>query len=153
MSCRSASTRKRLTRIKSFPAIPLGRVLRLPAPVDRPLCQPPGFLRSGAAPLVVFPDRTTRRPYRGGERSISQLLETGADLIGSHEMRVKRNMRQVHAVRYPVNASAALATSEGHTLLLPTSAGRREAIKAAGGFSTNRIFNATRNLCSGRSFS
>ena len=100
------------------------------------------FLRSGAAPLVVFQDSDDAPTVSRRRTLISQLLETGADLIGSHEIQVNEIWRQVHAVRYPVNASAALAASEGHTLLLPTSAGRREAIKAAGGFSTNRIFNS-----------
>jgi hypothetical protein len=38
--------------------------------------------------------------------------------------------------------SAALAAGPGHALLLPASAGRMGAIKAAGGFSTNRTFNS-----------
>ena len=100
------------------------------------------FLRSGAAPLVVFQDSDDAPTVSRRQTLISQLLETGTDLIGSHEIHVNEISRQVHAVRYPVNVSAALAASEGHTLLLPTAAGRREAIKAAGGFSTNRIFNS-----------
>jgi len=100
------------------------------------------FLRSGAAPLVVFQDSDDAPTVSRRRMLISKLLETDADLIGSHEIHVNEIWRQVHAVRYPVNVSAALAASEGHTLLLPTSAGRREAIKAAGGFSTNRTFNS-----------
>ena len=80
------------------------------------------FLRSGTAPLVVFQGIGQHQPVsRRRTLFISQLLETGADLIGSHEIQVNEIWRQVHAVRYPVNASAALAASEGHTLLLPRS--------------------------------
>jgi hypothetical protein len=73
---------------------------------------------------------------------VPELLESGAELIGSHELHVNEVWRKVMAVRYPLNASSALAAGDGHTLLLPTSAGRRQAITAAGGFSTNRTFNS-----------
>ena len=95
------------------------------------------FLRSDASPVVLFQDSDDAPTVSRRRALVSQLVESGADLIGSHELRVNEVSRKVHAIRYPLDASAAIAASGEHTLLFPTSAGRRQAIKAAGGFSTN----------------
>jgi len=100
------------------------------------------FLCSGATPIVLFQDSDDAPTLSRRRVLLSQMRESGADLIGSHEVHVHETWRKVYAIRYPLDPSAALAAGQGHTLLLPTSAGRREAIKAAGGFSTNRIFNS-----------
>jgi hypothetical protein len=92
--------------------------------------------------LWFFKIQTTRQPLSRRAALLPQLLESGADLIGSHELHVNEVWRKVMAIRYPLDASAALAAADGHTLLLPTSAGRRDAIETAGGFSTNRTFNS-----------
>jgi hypothetical protein len=100
------------------------------------------FIRSGATPVVLFQDSDDAPTLSRRGVLLAELLESGADLIGSHELLVSEVWRKVVAIRYPLDASAALAALDGHTLLLPTSAGRRDAIKAAGGFSTIRTFNS-----------
>lgn len=100
------------------------------------------FIRSGATPIVLFQDSDDAPTLSRRGVLVAALLESGADLIGSHELHVNEIWRKVMAIRYPLDASAALAAADGHTLLLPTSAGRRDAIRAAGGFSTIRTFNS-----------
>ncbi len=100
------------------------------------------FIRTGATPIVMFQDSDDAPTLSRRSVLVSQLLESGADLMGSHELHVNEVWRKVLAVRYPLDATSALAAGDGHTLLLPTSAGRRQAIEAAGGFSTNRTFNS-----------
>lgn len=100
------------------------------------------FIRTGATPIVVFQDSDDAPTLSRRRALIPQLLESGADLIGSHELHVSEVWRKVLAIRFPLDASAALAASDGHTLLLPASAGRRNALEAAGGFTTIRTFNS-----------
>jgi hypothetical protein len=100
------------------------------------------LVRSSPTPILLFQDSDDAPTLSRRQVLLSEMLQSGADLIGSHELLVSEVWRKVMAVRYPLNASAALAALDGHTLLLPTAAGRRDAIKAAGGFSTIRTFNS-----------
>ena len=100
------------------------------------------LVRSSPTPIVLFQDSDDAPTWSRRKVLLSETLESGADLIGSHELLVSEVWRKVMAIRYPLDASAALAALDGHTLLLPTCAGRRDAIKAAGGFSTIRTFNS-----------
>jgi hypothetical protein len=100
------------------------------------------LVRSSPTPIVVFQDSDDAPTVSRRRVLLSEMLESGADLIGSHEIHVNQVLQRVVAIRYPLDASAALAAYDGHTLLLPTSAGRRDAIRTAGGFSTIRKFNS-----------
>lgn len=100
------------------------------------------FIRTGAAPIVMFQDSDDAPTLSRRAALVPELFESGADLIGSHELHVNEMWGKVMALRYPLDVSSALAKGEGHTLLLPTSAGRRKALVTAGGFSTNRMFNS-----------
>ncbi len=100
------------------------------------------LVRSSPTPIVLFQDSDDAPTLSRRRVLLSAMLESGADLIGSHELHMNEIWRKVMAVRYPLDASAALAAGDGHTLLLPTSAARRDAINAAGGFSTIRTFNS-----------
>jgi hypothetical protein len=100
------------------------------------------LVRSSPTPIVLFQDSDDAPPLSRRQVLLSETLEFGADLMGSHELLVSEVWRKVMAIRYPLDASAALAASDAHTLLLPTCIGRRDAMKAAGGFSTIRTFNS-----------
>jgi hypothetical protein len=100
------------------------------------------LVRSGSASIVLFQDSDDAPTLSRRRILLSEMLESGADFIGSHELHVNELWHRVVALRYPLNVSAALAASDGHALLLPTSAARRDAIRAAGGFSTIRTFNS-----------
>ena len=100
------------------------------------------LVRSSPTPIVFFQDSDDAPALSRRQALLSEMLESSADLIGSHELLVSEVWRKVVAIRYPLDASSALGALDGHTLLLPTSAGRRDAIKAAGGFSTIRTFNS-----------
>jgi hypothetical protein len=98
--------------------------------------------RSCATSIVVFQDSDDAPTLSRRRVLLSEMLESGADLIGSHELRLNEIERRVVAVRYPLNASAALAAGSGHALLLSASAIRSDTIQSAGGFSTIRTFNS-----------
>jgi hypothetical protein len=100
------------------------------------------LVRSGSASIVLFQDSDDAPTLSRRRILLSEMLESGADFIGSHELHVNEVLQRVVALRYPLDVSAALAASDGHALLLPTSAARRDAIRAAGGFSTIRTFNS-----------
>ncbi len=73
---------------------------------------------------------------------VSEMLRSGADMIGSHELRVDERHGEVVAVRFPNDANAALETAVEHPLFHPTSLIRVEALRRAGGFSTAYRFGA-----------
>jgi hypothetical protein len=100
------------------------------------------LVRSGSASIVLFQDSDDAPTLSRRRILLSEMLESGADFIGSHELHVNEVLQRVVALRYPLDVSAALAASDGHALLLPTSAARRDAIRAAGGLSTIRTFNS-----------
>jgi hypothetical protein len=98
--------------------------------------------QTGTTPFVIFQDSDDVSTPLRRRLLLSKMLETGADFIGSHEIHVNYFERKVFSVRYPLDVTAALAAHPGHPLLLPTSAIRRDALHAAGGFSTIRSFNS-----------
>jgi hypothetical protein len=70
-----------------------------------------------------------------------------AGMVGSHELREHEVRRKVIAVRYPLDASAALARAgPGHQMLFPTTMVRRDVFAAIGGFSTHRVFSLDVNF-------
>jgi len=73
--------------------------------------------------------------------------ETGAGIVGSHELCVQEVRRQVLAVRYPLDASAAIdRIGAGHQVLFPATLVRRDVFEAVGGFSTDKIFSLDVNF-------
>jgi hypothetical protein len=88
-------------------------------------------------PLMAFHDSDDVSCYDRFSTLCGEMRRTGCDLIGSHELRVDEIRRCVLAVRFPLDASAALRFGYDHALLHPTSMVKRESFFAAGGFSTN----------------
>jgi len=80
------------------------------------------------------------------DRLESLLLEaerTGAELIGSQEMRVICTTgadRQLRAVCYPLDVNLALSQKPGHPLLHPTSMVSRDLVRRVGGFAVGLRF-------------
>lgn len=75
---------------------------------------------------------------------LESLLKTartsGAELVGSQEIRVLDDCCQLQAVGYPLDVNRALAHSLGHALLHPTSLVTRSLITRSGGFATGLTF-------------
>ncbi|HYL77148.1 MAG TPA: hypothetical protein VEU96_23230 [Bryobacteraceae bacterium] len=88
-------------------------------------------------PLMAFHDSDDVSCHDRFSALCGEMRRTGCDLIGSHELRVDEIRRCVLAVRFPLDASAALRLGYDHALLHPTSMVKRASFFAAGGFSTN----------------
>jgi len=71
---------------------------------------------------------------------------TGADVVGSHEIRIDETLRMVAAIRYPVDVNRALSLGDGSVQLFPSTLVRTSLLKRLGGFSTNRAYAADRHF-------
>ena len=92
--------------------------------------------------LLVFQD-SDDLPLRNRRRELVRALHrSGADMVGSHELRVDERREEVIAIRFPLDVNAALEQAIEHPLLHPTSVVRVDAFRRAGGFSTARRFGA-----------
>lgn len=65
---------------------------------------------------------------------------SGADMLGSQEVRVLEPDGQLQVVGYPLEVNQALAQAPGHGLLHPTSLVTRDLIRRLGGFATGLQF-------------
>lgn len=73
---------------------------------------------------------------------LAEAERTGAELIGSHEVRVLVDQGDVHPVRYPLDVNAALAEQPtAFPLLHPTSMVGRDLLARLGGFATGMRFS------------
>lgn len=70
---------------------------------------------------------------------LHKALTTGAELVGTQELRVYDDGTLV-PVSYPLDVNAALATHPGHPLLHPTSLVTRDLVQRIGGFATGLRF-------------
>jgi hypothetical protein len=66
--------------------------------------------------------------------------KSGAELVGSQEIRVLEATQQLQAVGYPLAVNQALAHALGHALLHPTSLVTRSLVQRLGGFATGLTF-------------
>ncbi|NJO11424.1 MAG: glycosyltransferase family 2 protein [Leptolyngbyaceae cyanobacterium SL_1_1] len=75
---------------------------------------------------------------------LKTLLQTaklsGAELVGSQELRVVEPSLQLQAVGYPLDVNRALAQAPGHALLHPASLVTRSLVQRLGGFATGLRF-------------
>ncbi len=88
------------------------------------------------APTVLFQDADDVPTLDRALRLATALEAAGLDAVGSHELRLDYLTGRVVAVRFPVDASAALRLAMGHPALFPTLLVRRRSLLAVGGFST-----------------
>jgi hypothetical protein len=77
---------------------------------------------------------------------LAEAARTGAELIGSQELRVLAGRDAILPVLYPLDVNAALAESLGHPLLHPTSLISRRLLRAVGGFATSLRFGGDTEL-------
>ena len=73
---------------------------------------------------------------------LAEAERTGADLIGSQEIRVDEIFGRVYATCYPLDANRALSIGPGHPLLHPTSLISTRLLARLGGFATGLRFGA-----------
>jgi hypothetical protein len=65
---------------------------------------------------------------------------TGADLVGTQEIRFESTTQDWYPVHYPLDVNQALAAKPGHPLLHPSSLVRRSLVMRLGGFATGLCF-------------
>lgn len=75
-----------------------------------------------------------------------QLLSSGADLVGSHQLQIDTLRKRFAVFRFPLDVNGALRHTSGHVLFHPTCMVRNRALVAAGGLSTVRRFGADTQL-------
>lgn len=73
------------------------------------------------------------------ERLLQTLTLTGAELVGTQELRVYEN-GQINPVCYPLDVNAALKEKPGHPLIHPSSLVKRDLVMQLGGFATGLRF-------------
>jgi len=98
------------------------------------------LIERAAEPFLVFHDSDDVSCADRFTTLRAAFDETGADRVGSHELRVDEIEGTVRPVRFPLDVNAALAVAPGFAQLHPTTMVRREAFLAAGGFSTHHRF-------------
>lgn len=96
--------------------------------------------QSATTPLLMFQD-SDDLPLRGRrDRLVGTLAASGADMVGSHELRADELRDEVVLFRFPLDVNEATRAAVGHALYHPTSVVRVDAVRRAGGFSTVRRF-------------
>jgi hypothetical protein len=70
----------------------------------------------------------------------AEMARAAPGLVGSHELRYDEDDREVRAVRFPLDVTAALAVEPKHPQLHPTTLVATDHYRNAGGFSTDCIF-------------
>jgi hypothetical protein len=88
-------------------------------------------------PLIALQDSDDLSCHDRFDVLGSALAESGCGMIGSHELCLDEMRAVVHPVRYPLDASAALAICPNHALLHGTLMARRDAFFESGGLSTH----------------
>lgn len=104
-------------------------------------------------PLLLFQDSDDVPTADRATRLREALASRQLDAVGSHELRLDYLAGRVVAVRFPLDASAALRQAVGHPALFPTLLMRRAALEQAGGFSTHLRFALDTQLLLRASFS
>lgn len=74
------------------------------------------------------------------EELLTARLESGADIVGSHELRLDELEQAVIPVRFPLDVNAALREVAEHPQLFPTTVAVASTVQRMGGFSTIRKF-------------
>lgn len=71
---------------------------------------------------------------------LTACVDSGADIVGCHELRLDEIEQAVIPVRFPLDVNAALKEVAGHPQLFPTTVTRAATFKRIGGLSTIRTF-------------
>ncbi len=102
--------------------------------------------RRATEPWIVFQDSDDVPCVDRLATLLSAVRERPVDVLGSWELQVNERRRRLTAVRFPVDASAAIR-SDGETAQLhPTTIANTRALRRMGGFSTAHRFAADREI-------
>ncbi len=74
------------------------------------------------------------------ERLLAEAERSGAELVGSSELRVYREQGQLLPMCFPLDVNRALSKNPGHALIHPTSLVSRQLVKRVGGYATGLKF-------------
>lgn len=88
----------------------------------------------------LFQDADDWSAYDRLELLLDEARRTGAELVGSQELRVMCEEAEVMPVCYPLDVNAALSVRPAHPLLHPTSIVSRALVQRLGGFATGLRF-------------
>ena len=111
------------------------------------------LVRAASSPLVFFEDSDDLPTFDRAPMLRHALTQSDHDIVGSHYLRVDDLAKEVRPVRFPLDVNAALASSPGHTQLLPTTIARKQSVLRVGGFSTALHFGADTQFLLRASFS
>lgn len=122
--------------IQSHPSTEFFRVQPTPA---GPYVIRQELAKKTTEPLFVLQDSDDLSCYDRFARLAAEIADTGCRMVGSHELRVDEIERWVAAVRFPLDATAALSQQNCFALLHASLMITREAFFLAGGLSTDQI--------------
>lgn len=91
---------------------------------------------------VMFQDADDWSAYNRLALLLAEAERTGAELVGSQEVRVDEIKGRCYAVCYPLDVTGAVREEIGHALLHPTSLVSTGLLKRLGGFATGLRFGA-----------
>ncbi|HJT26727.1 MAG TPA: glycosyltransferase [Pyrinomonadaceae bacterium] len=94
----------------------------------------------------LFQDADDWSTFDRLELLLDEAERTGAELIGSQELRVLCDSAEILPCRYPLDVNAALAVRPAHPLLHPTSLIARDLVRRLGGFATGLRFGGDSEL-------
>ena len=94
----------------------------------------------------LFQDADDWSTYDRLELLLAEAERTGAELVGSQELRVLCDSAEVLPCLYPFDVNAALAVRPAHPLLHPTSMIARDLVQRLGGFATGLRFGGDSEL-------
>ena len=89
---------------------------------------------------IVFHDSDDHSTCDRFHWLVSEMARSAPALVGSHELRYDEDDREVRAVRFPLDVTAALAVEPKHPQLHPTTMVPTADFDRVGGFSTDCVF-------------
>jgi hypothetical protein len=117
-----------------------------PAPVG-PYVIRQELAHRSSEPVIVLHDSDDVSSSNRLEVLTREMQRTDCDFVGSHELRVDEIEKEVAAIRFPLDVTAALRRGPGHSLLHATAMIGRSKFLAVGGLSTDqRVANDTQFL-------
>ena len=117
-----------------------------PAPVG-PYVIRQELAHRSSEPVIVLHDSDDVSSSDRLEVLRKEMRRTDCDFVGSHELRVDEIEKEVAAIRFPLDVTAALRRGPGHSLLHATAMIGRSQFLAVGGLSTDqRVANDTQFL-------
>lgn len=102
--------------------------------------------RRAPEPWIIFQDSDDLPCVDRLPTLLAAIRKCPVDVLGSWELQVNDRRRRLTAVRFPIDASAAVRRDGETAQLHPTTIARAAALRRMGGFSTSHRFAADREL-------